>query len=116
MDSINITVYHEKSIFDGKIQFKINLYVNNKKVKTINPNNYPIYINTNEGQNNDENPTDPCPICLDNLTTKTVTSCNHEFHEACLDLWMNEENEFCPICRERIPLYSINIPLSEFLP
>lgn len=114
MDSIQILVTHQKIICEGKLQFKIDLYKNNKKVKTINPNNYPIDIHVYTASNNEENPEDPCPMCLEDLNTKTVIECGHEFHEECLELWMNEDKDTCPICRERIPLYSINIPLSEF--
>ena len=46
-----------------------------------------------------------CPICLEvGLTNKKVTKCNHYFHEECLIILyeMNNDSVKCPICREII--------------
>ena len=52
------------------------------------------------------NECDTCPICLNNFDDnkgKIKTSCNHQFHESCLETWKNcskTTNTFsCPLCR-----------------
>ncbi|CAD8160873.1 unnamed protein product [Paramecium octaurelia] len=41
-----------------------------------------------------------CPICLMPIPCylKVVTPCNHPFHKACLNLWLQVE-KICPSCR-----------------
>ncbi|XP_075477494.1 putative RING-H2 finger protein ATL21A [Primulina tabacum] len=43
-----------------------------------------------------------CPICLDEFKpkerVKSITDCDHCFHESCIDLWLRTHNS-CPICR-----------------
>lgn len=49
------------------------------------------------------NTNDVCPICLDDITNNVyVTTCNHGFHEACINQWLGQ-NRTCPLCRTRIP-------------
>ena len=51
------------------------------------------------------NECDTCPICLNNFDDneeKIETSCNHKFHESCLETWKDysKTNTFsCPLCR-----------------
>lgn len=51
------------------------------------------------------NECDTCSICFDNFDDnkgKIKTSCNHQFHESCLETWKNccKTNTFsCPLCR-----------------
>jgi hypothetical protein len=43
-----------------------------------------------------------CPICFDDYTDNcfvSETECKHNFHEECLEKWM-ERNNTCPICRK----------------
>lgn len=53
----------------------------------------------------DCNECDICSICLDNFDDnkgKIKTSCNHQFHESCLETWKgcSKTNTFsCPLCR-----------------
>lgn len=39
-----------------------------------------------------------CPICLEGIINKKVTTCNHSFCECCIDKWL-ETNNTCPSCR-----------------
>ena len=39
-----------------------------------------------------------CPICLESLDKIYVTACNHEFHEGCINQWLETRNN-CPMCR-----------------
>lgn len=41
-----------------------------------------------------------CPVCLGELETAPVcrTACNHSFHVACLQQWLQNESS-CPCCR-----------------
>ena len=41
-----------------------------------------------------------CLICFDE-TSDMKTSCNHSFHQSCLDIWLKEHNT-CPYCRFEI--------------
>ena len=51
------------------------------------------------------NECDTCPICFNNFDDnkgKIKTSCNHQFHESCLETWKvySKTNTFsCPLCR-----------------
>ena len=41
-----------------------------------------------------------CPICLDQLKTKSlIGGCNHEFCFKCIVTWTNISN-FCPLCKQ----------------
>lgn len=46
-----------------------------------------------------------CSICLESLNTSisTKTKCNHDFHESCIDNWLDIQNK-CPICRCENPI------------
>ena len=54
-----------------------------------------------------------CSICLDKLDSDIkIISCNHKFHEKCIDEWFKKSNK-CPYCRCNIVdfrLYSSGIP------
>src|SRR5271155_794386 len=41
-----------------------------------------------------------CPICFSEASD-TTNSCNHSFHQACLDIWLNG-HDTCPYCRYNI--------------
>lgn len=46
-----------------------------------------------------------CSICLGDcdpvVCQLTTTRCEHVFHKACLDKWLNK-SESCPVCRETV--------------
>jgi len=46
-----------------------------------------------------------CPICLDDfeegLNIK-VLPCKHGFHSQCIDPWLNDRSDLCPICKASI--------------
>ncbi|RAL52126.1 hypothetical protein DM860_014953 [Cuscuta australis] len=46
-----------------------------------------------------------CAICLvefeDESVLRLLTSCNHVFHQECIDLWM-ESHKTCPVCRQAL--------------
>jgi len=44
-----------------------------------------------------------CPICLEQFATsahagRTILSCRHKFHNACIEPWANQHSN-CPLCR-----------------
>lgn len=44
---------------------------------------------------------DECSICLQSFSEKeriTTLSCNHYYHQKCIDLWL-AISEACPLCR-----------------
>jgi len=41
-----------------------------------------------------------CPICRDGIVDMT-TLCGHQFHQSCLDIWLNR-NVSCPMCRAEL--------------
>ncbi len=44
---------------------------------------------------------DDCAICTQSLTV-TKTDCSHNFHSSCLDEWVLDKSDSCPLCRKRI--------------
>ncbi|XP_055924656.1 E3 ubiquitin-protein ligase RNF126-B-like [Argiope bruennichi] len=46
-----------------------------------------------------------CPICTEPLHRKITTSCGHNFHGECLEMWM-KENMSCPLCRKNLCGYA----------
>ena len=48
-------------------------------------------------------PVDKCSICLKDMYLNEIkkTSCNHNFHNKCLNIWTREHNT-CPICRSNL--------------
>jgi len=48
---------------------------------------------------------EPCSICLENIESHHIIAkpneCNHEFHVACITIWLNN-NSTCPMCRRQI--------------
>ncbi|XP_055924602.1 E3 ubiquitin-protein ligase RNF126-B-like [Argiope bruennichi] len=46
-----------------------------------------------------------CPICTEPLHRKITTSCGHNFHGECLEMWM-KENMSCPMCRKNLCGYA----------
>lgn len=46
--------------------------------------------------------TDPCAICYDEITSaKRTLRCSHQYHEECIQEWLQVENK-CPICRTEV--------------
>lgn len=46
---------------------------------------------------------DTCSICLNEFDElKTVTNCNHTFHENCIKKWTENGGNNCPLCRSKI--------------
>ena len=47
------------------------------------------------------NPSQNCPICLDEIIVEYITNCGHIFCIDCIDCLHNfNKNNNCPICRE----------------
>ncbi len=42
-----------------------------------------------------------CPICLENISNKETTTCNHDFCKGCIDKWL-EDHSSCPLCRHTL--------------
>ncbi|KAI8882519.1 hypothetical protein K501DRAFT_285819 [Backusella circina FSU 941] len=54
--------------------------------------------------------TDQCLVCLDefiNTQTVRILKCRHVFHRECVDRWLCESHNSCPVCR-RVPVESNN--------
>ena len=44
-----------------------------------------------------------CSICLEKIENDGYkTSCNHHFHENCLNTWKNMDKRSCPNCRSKL--------------
>lgn len=46
-----------------------------------------------------------CPICLDTVSNICLCRrlpCNHVFHPHCIDNWLLESSDTCPICRKKV--------------
>jgi hypothetical protein len=48
--------------------------------------------------------TNECTICITQYKDKSlyILSCNHDFCTTCLDLWIDNGHDTCPICRANI--------------
>lgn len=58
-------------------------------------------INSIEINNNEKDDYEECFICCSKLNIiKTILSCNHKFHNKCIDTWFKQKgiNE-CPVCK-----------------
>ena len=42
-----------------------------------------------------------CPICFGDMWNKdsVFTKCHHIFHETCINEWLHNDNNSCPVCR-----------------
>jgi|LauGreDrversion2_3_1035106.scaffolds.fasta_scaffold41795_1 hypothetical protein len=50
-----------------------------------------------------------CSICLDCVDTKKKTlSCQHTFHEGCIDTWFKYKTS-CPLCRKTTDTESVTL-------
>ena len=63
--------------------------------------------------------TTKCPICLDSLDKIFTTVCNHDFHESCINTWLETRNT-CPMCRHMLidrvePHRNMNVELRNNL-
>lgn len=58
-----------------------------------------------------------CPICLETGKGpfKPLSTCNHEFHESCIDKWKASGHRTCPVCRAEFvkPEYRVSISISR---
>jgi len=48
---------------------------------------------------------DSCPICLVDFKEKTrikLLPCDHGFHPECIEPWIRQHNDSCPMCRETV--------------
>ena len=57
--------------------------------------------------NEDEFKQNNCVICSDDFKSNNkipILSCGHSFHWKCLEKWVTQTHNICPICKEIIPL------------
>ena len=73
--------------------------------KTVTKLNEQISTLKNQSMN------DNCSICLDKVTTSTITSCNHIFCQKCIVFWIrnNHRTPICPNCRTPIKMNELTI-------
>ena len=46
---------------------------------------------------------DECSICLNKIAPNNhITDCGHKYHINCLDLWLKQGADTCPVCRTRL--------------
>jgi hypothetical protein len=72
--------------------------VNESNIISITDLNKNTTLEISEGSD------DKCTICLEkfkNKEIKRVLGCNHEFHQCCIDKWL-ENHQKCPVCRTSI--------------
>ena len=51
-----------------------------------------------------------CPICLKDFDDNniSITDCNHEFCNVCLNKWLDRNRIDCPKCRQNIKYFKLN--------
>ncbi len=51
-----------------------------------------------------------CPICLKDFDDNniSITDCNHEFCNICLNKWLDRNRIDCPKCRQNIKYFKLN--------
>jgi len=57
-----------------------------------------------------------CPICLDDFVegrNVKILPCKHGFHSECVDPWLNDRSDLCPICKKSIIVHSHGRRCSE---
>jgi hypothetical protein len=73
--------------------------------RIINQNTELVIFNEEVNENNEETESEVCAICQETIENNTIVrkikKCNHKFHSACLDRWL-ENHLTCPTCRQDI--------------
>jgi E3 ubiquitin-protein ligase SHPRH len=64
-------------------------------------------------QHNEQEDLMSCPICLDELTDRTITPCSHHFCPACIREALPRGSGPCPICRAPVTEASLLDAVSE---
>ncbi|CAO3651667.1 unnamed protein product [Mucor fragilis] len=75
-------------------------------------NYVPIVKYTQEVKQNMVGNTEGCQVCLDNYQSEDyvrVLECHHGFHKDCIDKWLTEGQNRCPLCRG-VPIPSDSTP------
>ena len=57
---------------------------------------------------------EPCPICMEDFIGgefKRTLHCLHTYHKRCIDKWIREDHDECPMCRKNV----FNKPKEECL-
>jgi len=55
-----------------------------------------------------------CPICLEPFETPMCTPCDHTFCRACIERWLEQNEELCPTCRAPVSFNRL-IPASRII-
>ena len=51
---------------------------------------------------------DKCSICLEGINNPSRTNCNHHFCSDCLNDWLSQNKNTCPICRTKLESFITN--------
>ena len=73
----------------------IKVVLSNKELNNLNNDKY---------KNNKEKG-DKCNICLcnyDNDDDIIILKCNHMFHKKCIEEWLSNNSNKCPVCRNEV--------------
>ena len=83
-----------------------------KKTPEYSINGIPMYdinsvgdlINTYDSEHiNYDDVEQTCSICLNKISDKMIsTTCNHHFHTFCINTWIADGRQTCPICNRII--------------
>ncbi|GAN09401.1 hypothetical protein MAM1_0265c08928 [Mucor ambiguus] len=77
-------------------------------------NHIPIVKYTQQVKQSMIGNTEGCQVCLDNYQSEDdvrVLECHHGFHKDCIDKWLTEGQNRCPLCRG-VPIPSDSTPLA----
>jgi hypothetical protein len=56
-----------------------------------------------------------CSICLEEINNVSITNCNHSFCSNCLNGWLDQNKDTCPMCRTKIRSYINNEEITKII-
>ena len=108
-DKIVTTIFYQENKENKKNKNNTRAYLGKKRNLFENHNNNFIISKSTtffiKNKNSESCEThETCIICLNDLSlqNKHFLHCGHIFHCACINYWINNGNNICPICRQNI--------------